>query len=224
MATAEPSAGPSDLSWEEQSRREKRARRFEGDALSHRMEEEAEAAKSAAFASSSLAGRMGGPRPLGQQGPGAGGYVLDPGYMQTAPPAALGKAGAIHVPLGAGKKNQKGMVWYENSGPSGGGFAGPKGRATGGFMDQDVADPNVIDWDEHTVVGVSTKMEKPYLRLTSAPDPRTVRPLPILEQTLELLKKKWRSEQNYAYICDQFKSMRQDLTVSADQRCSERIC
>ena len=84
-------------------------------------------------------------------------------------------------------------------------------------MDPDVADPNVIDWDEHTVVGVSTKLEKPYLRLTSAPDPKTVRPLPILEQALELLKKKWRSEQNYAYICDQFKSMRQDLTVSADE-------
>lgn len=32
-------------------------------------------------------------------------------------------------------------------------------------------------------------------------------------QTLELLKKKWRTEANYSYICDQFKSMRQDLTV-----------
>lgn len=72
---------------------------------------------------------------------------------------------------------------------------------------------NVIDWDVDTVVGLSTKLEKPYLRLTSAPDPKTVRPLPILQQTLELLKKKWREESNYAYVCDQFKSMRQDLTV-----------
>lgn len=32
-------------------------------------------------------------------------------------------------------------------------------------------------------------------------------------QTLELLKNKWRTEGNYSYICDQFKSMRQDLTV-----------
>lgn len=32
-------------------------------------------------------------------------------------------------------------------------------------------------------------------------------------QTLEMLKKKWRTEANYGYICDQFKSMRQDLTV-----------
>jgi hypothetical protein len=30
---------------------------------------------------------------------------------------------------------------------------------------------------------------------------------------LELLKKKWRAEGNYAYICDQFKSIRQDLMV-----------
>lgn len=81
------------------------------------------------------------------------------------------------------------------------------------FTDTEVADPNVIDWDEHTVVGTSSKLEKPYLRLTSAPDPKTVRPLVTLVQTLELLKKKWRTENNYAYICDQFKSMRQDLTV-----------
>ncbi|KAI7831808.1 SAC3/GANP domain-containing protein [Gamsiella multidivaricata] len=32
-------------------------------------------------------------------------------------------------------------------------------------------------------------------------------------QTLELLKDKWRQDQNYAYICNQFKSVRQDLTV-----------
>ncbi|KAI9256952.1 SAC3/GANP/Nin1/mts3/eIF-3 p25 family-domain-containing protein [Sporodiniella umbellata] len=64
-----------------------------------------------------------------------------------------------------------------------------------------------------TVIGTSTKLEKQYLRLTSAPDPTTVRPLFILKQTLELLREKWKKEQNYTYICDQFKSMRQDLTV-----------
>jgi hypothetical protein len=40
-----------------------------------------------------------------------------------------------------------------------------------------------------------------------------VRPEHILKQTLELLKKKWKKEGNYSYICDQFKSLRQDLTV-----------
>jgi len=63
------------------------------------------------------------------------------------------------------------------------------------------------------VVGTCQKLEKPYFRLTSAPIPSHVRPEHILKQTLELLKKKWRKEGNYSYICDQFKSMRQDLTV-----------
>ncbi|GAA5867889.1 hypothetical protein JCM8547_003406 [Rhodosporidiobolus lusitaniae] len=74
-------------------------------------------------------------------------------------------------------------------------------------------DPNVIDWDQYTIVGRSQKLEKPYLRLTSLPDPNTIRPLDVLRQTLDLLKRKWREEQNYSYVCDQFKSLRQDLTV-----------
>ncbi|OCT51088.1 SAC3/GANP family protein [Cladophialophora carrionii] len=63
------------------------------------------------------------------------------------------------------------------------------------------------------IVGRSQKLEKNYFRLTSAPNPDDVRPLEVLRKTLELLKKKWRSEANYVYICDQFKSLRQDLTV-----------
>ncbi|KAI8336983.1 SAC3/GANP/Nin1/mts3/eIF-3 p25 family-domain-containing protein [Chlamydoabsidia padenii] len=70
-----------------------------------------------------------------------------------------------------------------------------------------------MDWDRHIVIGTATNLEKNYLRLTSAPDPSTVRPLPILQKTLELLKSKWTKERNYTYICDQFKSLRQDLTV-----------
>lgn len=50
--------------------------------------------------------------------------------------------------------------------------------------------------------------------VNKAPDPSTVRPLRILKQTLEFLKTKWVEDQNYTYICDQFKSLRQDLTVS----------
>lgn len=63
------------------------------------------------------------------------------------------------------------------------------------------------------VVGTCQTLEKRYFRLTSAPIPSQVRPESILRQTLDLLKKKWKKEGNYSYICDQFKSMRQDLTV-----------
>ncbi|KAM3445429.1 hypothetical protein NHJ13734_000556 [Beauveria thailandica] len=63
------------------------------------------------------------------------------------------------------------------------------------------------------IVGTSDVLEKRYLRLTAPPIPSNVRPEPILRQTLDLLKKKWRKEGNYSYVCDQFKSMRQDLTV-----------
>ncbi|KAI8591593.1 SAC3/GANP/Nin1/mts3/eIF-3 p25 family-domain-containing protein [Geranomyces variabilis] len=73
--------------------------------------------------------------------------------------------------------------------------------------------PDVIDWDEDTIIGTCQTLEKRYLRLTSAPDPASVRPLAVLRRTLELLISKWKAEQNYTYICDQFKSMRQDLTV-----------
>ncbi|KAL3460516.1 SAC3/GANP/Nin1/mts3/eIF-3 p25 family-domain-containing protein [Aspergillus heterothallicus] len=63
------------------------------------------------------------------------------------------------------------------------------------------------------VVGRCQELEKNYFRLTSAPNPETVRPLPVLMKTLDLLKKKWKQDNNYTYICDQFKSLRQDLTV-----------
>ncbi|KAK0636677.1 SAC3/GANP/Nin1/mts3/eIF-3 p25 family-domain-containing protein [Bombardia bombarda] len=63
------------------------------------------------------------------------------------------------------------------------------------------------------VVGTCQTLEKRYLRLTAPPVASVVRPEHILRQTLELLKKKWKAEQNYSYVCDQFKSLRQDLTV-----------
>jgi hypothetical protein len=73
---------------------------------------------------------------------------------------------------------------------------------------------DVPDWDEETIVGTCQKLEKPYLRLTSAPDPATVRPLPVLKRALEWLKEKWRTGGvEYGFICDQFKSLRQDMTV-----------
>lgn len=67
--------------------------------------------------------------------------------------------------------------------------------------------------DQGAIVGRCQNLEKNYFRLTSAPNPDHVRPLPVLMKTLDLLKKKWKQDNNYLYICDQFKSLRQDLTV-----------
>lgn len=76
-----------------------------------------------------------------------------------------------------------------------------------------VDSPGRAEANEGPVVGRCQNLEKNYFRLTSAPNPDTVRPLPVLQKTLDLLKKKWKKEGNYGYICDQFKSLRQDLTV-----------
>ena len=63
------------------------------------------------------------------------------------------------------------------------------------------------------VVGTCQILEKNYFRLTDAPPPETVRPLPVLEKALTLVWKTWKQGHNYTYACDQFKSLRQDLTV-----------
>eukprot|EP01133_Synstelium_polycarpum_P003617 gene3617-4145_t len=70
-----------------------------------------------------------------------------------------------------------------------------------------------LDWDMMTIKGTSTDLEKPYLRLTSAPDPSTVRPEPSLKRTFDYLKRQWKEKEDYIYICEQFRSLRQDLTV-----------
>eukprot|EP00158_Paraphelidium_tribonemae_P008157 Partr_v1_DN28497_c1_g1_i2_m41917 putative Leukocyte receptor cluster (LRC) member 8 len=63
------------------------------------------------------------------------------------------------------------------------------------------------------IVGTSQKLEKRYLRLTSAPDPQSVRPEHILREAIKLLIVKWKQDRDYGYICDQLKAVRQDLTV-----------
>ena len=74
-------------------------------------------------------------------------------------------------------------------------------------------DSPMLDVSQGPVIGRSQELEKKYFRLTSAPNPDNVRSLAVLEKTLEHLKKKWKRENNYSYICDQFKSLRQDLTI-----------
>ncbi|KAI9271893.1 SAC3/GANP/Nin1/mts3/eIF-3 p25 family-domain-containing protein [Phascolomyces articulosus] len=63
------------------------------------------------------------------------------------------------------------------------------------------------------IIGTSTDLEKPYFRLTSAPDPSTVRPASILQLAYTNVKKKWNNDNNYKYACEQLKSIRQDMTI-----------
>ena len=63
------------------------------------------------------------------------------------------------------------------------------------------------------VKGISKKLEKPYLRLTSSPNPSTIRPVSVLKQSLDYVIDKYCDTNDYDYVCEQFKSIRQDLTV-----------
>lgn len=70
------------------------------------------------------------------------------------------------------------------------------------------------DWQGASIVGTCEDLEKDYFRLTSAPDPRDVRPERILTAALVRLKEKWKAnEVDYDWICNQLKAIRQDLTV-----------
>jgi hypothetical protein len=64
------------------------------------------------------------------------------------------------------------------------------------------------------IVGTSEALEKDYFRLTSAPDPSTVRPEKVLRTAIVKLMRKWNAGSvEYLYMCSQLKSIRQDLTV-----------
>jgi len=51
-------------------------------------------------------------------------------------------------------------------------------------------DADELDWDLYTVKGTSNSLEKQYLRLTSTPDPSTVRPENVLKKALAMVKQK----------------------------------
>ena len=63
------------------------------------------------------------------------------------------------------------------------------------------------------VKGTCQELEKPYLRLTKAPDPAEVRPEDVCKRAVERLKRMWGPDADYLYVRDQLKAIRQDLLV-----------
>ena len=85
----------------------------------------------------------------------------------------------------------------------------------GGVYSSNQADAGgEFDVMKSMAVGTCRKIEKDYFRLTSAPDPATVRPEAVLKLALAQIKDKWASKTSeYLYICSQLKAIRQDVLV-----------
>lgn len=104
---------------------------------------------------------------------------------------------------GKDKKKDKGKDKDKKKGRSGDSYYGPSATDSGEF-----------DLESLRIEGTCQRVEKDYLRLTSAPHPSTVRPEKVLRVALTNLVSKWRAGTiEYIALCSQMKAVRQDLTV-----------
>ncbi|VDL92143.1 unnamed protein product [Schistocephalus solidus] len=78
-------------------------------------------------------------------------------------------------------------------------------------------DDQLLDFHQFKVAGTSEELEKPYLRLTSAPDPSNVRPGEVLVRSLDHVLRRWKEKNDYHWVCEQLKSIRQDLIIQGIQ-------
>jgi len=67
--------------------------------------------------------------------------------------------------------------------------------------------------EQKIIIGTCESLEKSYFRLTIDPDPSKIRPKHILEKSLLFLKEKSEKINDYEYLCDQLKSIRQDMNI-----------
>ncbi|KAM7538728.1 hypothetical protein Aperf_G00000056176 [Anoplocephala perfoliata] len=67
--------------------------------------------------------------------------------------------------------------------------------------------------EQPVLVGTMQKIEKPYIRLSKTPNPSEVRPPAVLQKALNHVIQRWKEGGNYSWVCNQFRSIRQDLVV-----------
>ena len=65
--------------------------------------------------------------------------------------------------------------------------------------------PRTFDPSKAKIIGTSTQMFKPFLRLTTAPEPWEVRTKQQLPLSFKAVLEKWKEEHNYKWTCEQLK-------------------